>query len=408
MKEESVEPISESSEDSDAIRKNVEEAAAELGLNDRLEATEESPEELKKAQGIESEEKPKRGRPRKQKEEQVSDEPEEIEAGAETDDESDEVQPDEEEVAGTDDESEQLEEEDAEESDEDPVAPPHFWDAEKKKLFAGASPKLQRAIVEDMAQHEEYRRELLEKNQGYEQAIGGIQSAIEPIAPEMQAANLDPIQTLDRFVGWHRLMSQGGYQGLQHAITFLQRYGYTPEMLTQGYEEQIANGYDPRVQEAIDNLERTQAEARAFIEQQQNAQKSWQDQQIQSDIQAFKTETDEDGNLVHPHADFYEAQIARTAAQMRQRNPGMSRPELLRHAYKFTMQQVEKQTGRSLTQKTQQVQKKKVEQVSKQAEKAKIAASVSVKGSPSNGKGKIAASSVEEAFEDSWNELGFN
>lgn len=405
MKDEDVAPQAEKSEESDAIMKNLEEAAAELGLNDDLKATEESPESLKKEQGVGGESKRGPGRPKKVKEElKVSEEPEEQEAGAESDE--DEVQPEEEDEAGAEEESEeQLEGTEEEiEPEEESIEPPHFWDAEKKKLFAGASPKLQRAIVEDLVQHEEYRRELLTENQGLKYIAEGLQQISEPIAAEMQAANLDPVQSYERFVGWHRLMMSGGPQGLQHALTFLQRYGYDPQMIYQAHEERLANGYDPRVEEALERAEQAERAAKEFIAQQEQQQKAFQASQIQADIQAFKTERDAKGNLVRPHADFYEPMIAQVAAQMKKSNPQMQRRELLGHAYNFVMQQVEKVNGPRI----QQTEKKKTEQVIKHSNKAKLASSVSLKGTPSNGKGKASVESVQQGFEEAWNELGLN
>lgn len=399
----SQDPIAEESDDSDAIEAALEEAAAELGLGDDLkpesEEVEESPDAVE-AKDDEPEviEKPKRGRPKKEKVAEVK-----------ADDAEEETE--ETEISVEDGGSPDV----GEDPTEDDTEAPPFWDEDTKGLFGKAPVALKKAIQEGFSTLGDHIVGLTEKTKQYEGIVGQIQKVFQPIESEMQAKGLDPIKLADRFVGWHSQISK---RGVEAGLEFLNLYGITPEKLLRHFQamERGETGYDagvedPRLTAKLSELESKTQGFEQWKTQQEEAFKTQRQAALRASVDEFKSERDASGQLKRPNVDMYEPMMAPVIQKLRAQYPQMSQRQLLDSAYQMVDKEMKKRLNVPARSPAQPIQSNgavvKKKGPSEHAIRAKAAAGLAYKGS-SVAKAKGKADSVEEAFNDSWDELGLN
>jgi hypothetical protein len=301
----------------------------------------------------------------------------------------------------------EIEQETAEEEtlSAEPIKPPAFWTAERKKLFEKAPRELQEVISQrELELQQQISRAAQGSNGNYEKRF--FEDFESPEAANLHKAKLkaqginDPISELHRYRAWDRVLEAD-----PHAVIsdLMRKNGFTlNDFYNEANEVQEPNQYkDPRVEDALKRAEAAE-----------NAVKEWQSQQElnqkMSFINSFKEGLDSDGQKRKDFCELYSFQIDNAYQKAKADYPMATEDQLLNHAYEQVKDGVKAFHGLNAQPKTQAPVKPVLtnEQRIANAKKAQSAASNSV-GGPNTGtvsqkprlKGKNFSEKFDSAFE---------
>lgn len=280
------------------------------------------------------------------------------------------------------------------------IDPPQFWSADKKALFAKATPDLQKAIVEHEAQRNEYVHRLANESERGRAIEKRVSDVFKPYELKLKAHGInDPLQAAERLMAWNEIIESDPLTAVK---TLMQRNGLTPQDLMyqddgSGQPQQPYQS-DPRVDEAI-------AKAEAAERRLQEWQQQQEAQALQSEVDAFKNSKDSTGQTRKAFAEMYAPQIAQAVEAISRLNPNLGTTERLTQAYDYVQAEVKKLLGVPAA--IGQKPTAKPEQLVANAKKAQAAAS-SITGAPSSGTSpqRPGAKTFDEAYARAEERLG--
>jgi len=205
------------------------------------------------------------------------------------------------------------------------ISAPQSWPAEKKALFAEASPALREFIAEREAQVVRgFQQKALEISRDRE-SISDLTSAIAPHADMYADMGVDsPGELVSRLIDADILLRTDPVNQLRYLCEI---NGVHPSQLLLEPSEAPQN--DPR-------LNQLEYKIRAWEEQQAASTEAQHQASIQSlseQIDYFKNEADVNGQPMRPHIDLIEDAMATRIRQLRQSDPTLPVPALLQKAY---------------------------------------------------------------------------
>lgn len=275
----------------------------------------------------------------------------------------------------------ETDEEIADESPIEPIRPPAFWTAERKKLFEEAPRSLQEVIAARELELQQQISRAASKTNGVDEKRF-FEDFETPEAANLHRAKLkaqginDSIGELHRYRAWDRVLEAD-----PHAVIadLMRKNGYTPnDFYENAYEVQEPNQYkDPRVEDAIKRAEAAENLVKEYTTKQENAQR-------QTWFNSFKEGVDSEGDTRKDFCELYAFQIQNEVVKAQAQYPMATEAELVNHAYEIVKQGVRAFHGiQPKTQAPVKPQLTKEERIA-QARKASQAASNSV-GGPNTG-----------------------
>lgn len=212
------------------------------------------------------------------------------------------------------------------------IPEPQTWSKEERAVFAQLPTEAQKAIVTREAQVLQAFRKIQSESEKLSARWREVNEAFEPQRDKLYAMGITEGNAVRRFLAWQNQMEKNPKEALSR---FIASFGIKPEdLITHAQEQTQQQGYvDPR----LDEVQKSVQEMRQMFEQQQQHARI---APIAHDIQAFKTQRDENGNLLRPHVDRFEPQIAQAAAQLRQAYPQASNLQILDAAYRWVIEQM--------------------------------------------------------------------
>ena len=213
----------------------------------------------------------------------------------------------------------------------EPIKPPAFWTAERKKLFEKAPRELQEVISarELELQQQISRAASKGSNTDYEKRF--YEDFESPESANLHKAKLkaqginDPIGELQRYRAWDKVLEADPQAVI---MDLMKKNGFTPnDFYNNAYEGAETSQYqDPRVEDAIKRAEASENAVKEFrAEQERNQKLSW--------INEFKSGTDSDGQVRKDFCELYSFQIDNAFQQAQAQYPMASEQDLLNHAY---------------------------------------------------------------------------
>jgi len=255
------------------------------------------------------------------------DEPEEEQEAAETDfpEEGSETPEQPEEVAGA-------------------IEFPSYWDAETKEQMAKMPTEFQKWATQfSKSQQDSFhrtKRQLSEEVQRVQRNFGDLVETIKPYEESIRAAGETPHQRIGQLLELDRSLFEGSKETARQTILQLcQDAEVTPQELFGGYGGQYQNGAaysDPKVQELQAEVQQLRQQAQQqseYVKQQQQREQQAQIEQINGTIQAFASETDENGSPLRPFFEDVQEQLVPLVAGIKNANPEMPHVEVLAQAY---------------------------------------------------------------------------
>lgn len=219
--------------------------------------------------------------------------------------------------------SDQVGEDDSELMDEfPPLEYPSSWSSEISEKVD----KLPRDLQEWMSDHERKRQadytqksqELARANQYYTQ----LEQAIEPYREQINLSGRDVPQVLGTLLAAQSMLDKDPAQGLQWIAN---TYNIDLSKAAQQQEPY----YNPQVQELQNRIN--------GLEDQLTQQRTVHDESVNkgilSEIDAFKSEVDSNGNKLRPHYNELEQDIAHFVRQLKPQMSSASNHEILSAAY---------------------------------------------------------------------------
>lgn len=287
----------------------------------------------------------------------------------------------------------------------EPIKPPAFWSAERKKLFEKAPRELQEVISQRELELQQQISRAASKGstQDYEKRFYEDFSDPKELAfhkAKLSAEGInDPIAELHRYRKWDKVIELDPHTAISH---LMRKNNFTPHDFLGNEANEVnrePNQYqDPRVDDAIKRAEAAENRIKEWEAQQETARKvQW--------INSFKEGVDSEGQKRKDFCELYSFQINSEYEKTKAQYPQATEEEALNHAYETVKEGVKAFHG--LNQPKAPVKPVVTqEQRIANAKKAQAAASNSV-GGPNTGtvsqkprlKGKNFSEKFDSAFE---------
>lgn len=287
----------------------------------------------------------------------------------------------------------------------EPIKPPVFWSAERKKLFEKAAPELQKVIADrELELQQQISRAAREGSNGsYEKRF--YEDFESPEAANLHRAKLkaqgisDPIAELQRYRAWDRVVEA---DPLAVCADLLRKNGFSPHDLlneANGVQREPNQYQDPRVDEAIKRADAAEREIQEFKANQEIARKA-------HFVNSFKEGLDSTGQKRKDFCELYSFQIDQAFQNAKAEYPMATDEQLLDHAYESVKAAVSQFHGAPAAPKPEVKPQPTKEERIANAKKASAAASKSF-GGPNTGtvsqkprlKGKNFSEKFDSAFE---------
>lgn len=278
------------------------------------------------------------------------------------------------------------------------VPAPHFWSPENKALFSRAEPGLQKAIMGEVQKVEEWARGIAHEAKDAVSLRDSLNQLFEPYSTKFRQIGVTPVQVVDRLMAWQDDLDTNPRAAIRKLSA---SYNLEPQHLMgeDVYDEPYT---DPRLDQALSKVQELESQLQAFTQNVQGQQVHG----IQTAIERFMTETDAQGNLLHPYVSDLEAQLAYEVKKVRASNRSLSEYDVLKTAYSNVVNGIEdKFVKPKLSVVTEQAQRQEAD--GKRKEQARRAANASLRTNPTPGgvPQRVKPKSVDEAMELAWGQL---
>jgi hypothetical protein len=175
----------------------------------------------------------------------------------------------------------------SDEADEDKLEPPHHWSEVDKETFNKQTRGAQEYILK---RHKEMEGHFTRKNQemsDIQRQYDAIRDALRPYEQEFASKGLDHAGAVRQLAHWDHAIKTGGKPAI---LQLAQAYGVD---LSEDSDEPV----DPVLRQTQNQL----SEIKRQIARQNEEAQQRERQEIFQKIQAFETQTDDKGQLLHPH-----------------------------------------------------------------------------------------------------------
>jgi hypothetical protein len=201
------------------------------------------------------------------------------------------------------------------------LTPPGRWSASQKEMFKSLPETAQRFLIERHQAMEADHHRKTQAIASVRRDHDAIEALFAPYRDVMQARGITPRQVIEYWADTERRLGQG--DGINVIRGIAEGYGLDPAKIAAafgptvqpseqpGAERRGANAPQPQrqspaqVEAAMAEIarikERLAAEDRAYAAAARAAQEAGRRKRI-ADIEKFKSEADEHGNLIHPYA----------------------------------------------------------------------------------------------------------
>lgn len=211
----------------------------------------------------------------------------------------------------------------------DPIIPPARLNAEQKAAFKSWPRQAQEAFSRAVREQE---RDYTQKSQQLAQSGGLIQrlkQATEPYAEDLRLEGVDPISAYERMLAWNRAFKRNPQAA---ARQMLQTYQIDPRTLfnADGQSAEAEPAYeDPR----FSQLQQLVSNQQSMLQQIQQERQANKYAAAQSDYEAWRDATDEEGDPAHPYLEDFEQEFAQKVARVKAIDPELPSAKILDEAY---------------------------------------------------------------------------
>lgn len=277
------------------------------------------------------------------------------------------------------------------------IEAPHSWSAEKRELFKS----LPREAQEYIAQRDREVNQALSRRKSqetehagrYEQTIQQYRDVFEQVDPRSGArVPIDPVVGIQALLSAQRKLASNFPAAVQEMA---RANGYQVELKPLNPEHGApVDSYNPVIHQVIGEIQNLKQHL-ATKEQRQ------QQEYLTSHIEAFRKETDGNGQLKRPFFEDVRQQMGRIVEYLESTEPGLSEREYLERAYDEAVWA--NPTTREKLRAHELEQSRKDQERKRQVERAERA-SGSVRGSPGGGSLNVSVGdSVEEIIRAAMN-----
>jgi len=194
---------------------------------------------------------------------------------------------------------EEVGEEDLDGGDQetDKLEPPEHWSASDKEAFNEQPTGAQEWMLK---RHKEIEGDYTRKRQQESSQVRlaeNVTDALSPFREEFSRAGLDEAGAVRQLASWHTALKNNPKQAIQELAT---TYGVD-------LSADIDDTTDPAMQPVLQEI----GALKQHLSRQEQAAQQRELERISGVIQSFKSEKDESGNLLYPHFDKVEQDIAK-------------------------------------------------------------------------------------------------
>jgi len=197
---------------------------------------------------------------------------------------------------------EQIQEEQIEPIDPRLERPPSTWRTDAKLKWEKVDPTIREEILK---REEDIGRGITQYKQLADYG-SAVEKTIQPYMPMIAAAGSTPQQTIGSVLDtFYRLKTSDPVQKSQLLLQVAQQYGADMEV--------FQNGIDPDQAQLQNHLQPLQQEIQLLkqnLSQRDQQAQQFESSQAQTDINAFRNATEDNGELAYPHFDIVREQMA--------------------------------------------------------------------------------------------------
>ena len=274
-----------------------------------------------------------------------------------------------------------AEEDDEDGEPEEVFQPPEHWSSDEKEAFQSLTPEAQQILLNKEKQFQ----------QGYQeraQAISDIEKALEPYKQNLAYMGVDEATAIRTLFATHqRIMSDPANGILQLA----QQFGIMDQLRQQFAPDTDDEFVDPEIKALRQQVQELQSNLGQF--QTQTVQ--GQQQELLGQIESFKAQKDDKGNLVHPYFDKVRLQMA----------PLVQQGKSMEEAYNEVVWTVPEYRDRHLKTVTAKRKNESSQERAQRVKKAKKAATANKTSGKSNAEDVDESLSVKDELRAAWSNL---
>lgn len=264
---------------------------------------------------------------------------------------------------------------------------PLSWSKDSKELFFKLDPAVQAEIAEKEAKREKIFNQKMSEFAEAQRRYQAIDDAFKPYADEWHRAGLSEAQVINQFLAWQQYLDKDPRAA---GMALLNSYGIKPQDLIAAQQQGQSNPQMDAIMKELNGL-------KGYLQQQQQNQVAQILNSTHNEVEGFRNEKDEGGNLIHPHFDYLYPQIVPIARTLLEQNPQATEREIIDEAYQraaWSDPRVRQQFLSQSTSAKQNEEQKRIEQVR--------AASSSVRGAPYGSTNRAAPKNGEDAVRRAW------
>lgn len=272
-----------------------------------------------------------------------------------------------------------------------PISYPSSWSADFKARVSKLPPAEQAYLADRERQRDDDYRRKTEEVAKARRAIGEIDSVIGPRAERLQSQGVSPTEAISRLFAAQDALDRDPISAVK---TILQSYGLSPEHLTgqEAPHDPVYSGLNSQISELRGMLEGQQAQARAqYIKS------------LEQEVEEFRNEKDEQGNLLRTDMSQVEDDMAELIPILRKRNSSWTNREVLNEAYSRAVRFNPETFSTFQQREAARLEAKKIEEAKTKARAAQKAA-VSVKGAPGGGVSRANSGDLRSMLEEAFSE----
>jgi len=218
----------------------------------------------------------------------------------------------------------------------EPLTPPHSWPQDTKDLFASWPREGQEQMIRRQLDMEgDYTRtkqQMATEQRDNSNRYNGLEQAIEPHRESLTRRGLTSAQVVSQALSIEKMLNDNPAKGIQWLA---QRYGIQqqnqPVTQQPGYQQQQQN---PQVAQ----LQRQVQQQNQMFQQMKQEQASRATAMVDTEIQRFKQEVDDKGNLVRPYINEVEEAMVPFAHALKNSGQNLSNTEIMDQAYQIAIQ----------------------------------------------------------------------
>ena len=175
-------------------------------------------------------------------------------------------------------------EEASEDAEPEGIPAPEHWTSEQKEAFTSLTPEAQRVLLDRDA---EFQKGYQERVQG----IANIQQALEPYKQIIAQMGVSEDQAIRSLFAAYGQLTANPLEGIRRLA---QNFGVLDQLAEPDTNDDFV---DPEIKALREQVQNLQGQLHQFGEYQSQSVQAQGQQQVES----FKSATDANGNLLHPH-----------------------------------------------------------------------------------------------------------